>query len=69
MNHFRLTRCGSTTLMIGQIFEPTDLVDPATLTNIAEIVAHQFDRFGMFRASNDDGARAPNEHQTSFDPR
>lgn len=59
MNDIRVTTCGGTTFMIGQLFDPNDLVDPTTLVNVADIVSHQLDRFGMSKTSNDDAAMAP----------
>jgi hypothetical protein len=54
VNKIRVILCGQTTLTIGQLFDPNDLVDPATLANPVEIVMHLFDRCGILGVSNDD---------------
>lgn len=67
MNNVRLIRCGSTSLVIGQLFEPSDLIDPAALTDPVRRAAHLFDRFGMLRATNDDVPRACCDQQAPTD--
>jgi len=53
VNNLRIIRCGNTTLVIGQLFDPEDLVNPSAFTNAADVATHCFDRFGMLRPSND----------------
>lgn len=58
MNQIRVTQCGGTVFAIGQLFEPTDLIDPRNLTHPVERVMHQFDGLGMVEASNEETADA-----------
>lgn len=67
MHNVRLICCGSTSLVIGQLFEPSDLIDPTALTDPARRAAHLFDRFGILKATNDDVARACCDQQASTD--
>ena len=53
MNNVRIIRCGSTTLVIGQLFDPEDLVHPGTPTGPAEVPVHCFGQLGMRASSND----------------
>ena len=67
MNNVRVTRCGCTTLVIGQRFDPEDLVNLGAFTNPAEVAAHCFDRFGMLRPSNDNDQDERRGQQTPGD--
>ena len=53
MNNVRIIRCGSTTLVIGQLFDPEDLAHPGTPIGPAEVPVHCFDHLGMRPPSND----------------
>jgi len=58
MNQFRVTRCGSTTFVIGQLFDPNDLIDPRDAANPAERAMHLFDGLGMAEPINEEAADA-----------
>jgi len=62
MTQYRVTRCGSTTFAIGQLFDPNDLIDPRNLVNPAERVMHLFDGLGMAEAYNEEAADAAGAH-------
>jgi len=62
MNQFRVTQCGSTTFVIGQLFDPKDLIDPRDATNPAERAMHLFDGLGIVEAFNEEAADAADVH-------
>jgi hypothetical protein len=56
MNHVRIIRCGDTMIAIGQLFDPSCLIDTRGIANPVEIAAHRFDRLGLLAATHDDVA-------------
>lgn len=58
MNQIRVTQCGNTVFVIGQLFDPDNLIDPRNLNNPAERAIHLFDGLGMAEATNEESVDA-----------